>query len=372
MRMRPSTGRGNLPGTPPPRAIPLTILYPVLSKSPPDEISQPAPSAVPDAMSKEPTVSVVVPNYNHGQYLPRCLTALVEQSVLPREIIVIDDASTDNSAQIVEDFSRRHPLIRLHRNTVNQGVVYGANLGLQLAHGDWVLFAAADDFVLPGFMEKSVALLRQHPESALCCTIGDWHEVATGMNWHVSVGMGNIPCFIPPGRMAELERAGKFYIASHSAIMRRQPLLDAGAFLPPLRWHCDWFAITVASFRHGICFVPEPLARFFINPTSYYKSGSRREEHRQVMCAILDLLLTEKYRDVESLIRESGAMFLFGKPMLSVMLRHPAYRRFLTPAFLRKNLGHIIKLELKRFTPGFVANLYFRLAGYRAKTQPAA
>jgi len=372
MRMHPLTGRGNLPGVLPLWAIQLTICPRSLAKSSPYESSKLTLPVVIAPQITDSTVSVVVPNYNHGQYLPRCLTALVEQSVLPREIIVIDDASTDNSAQIVEEFSRRHPFVRLHRNPTNQGVVYGANLGLQLARGDWVLFAAADDFVLPGFLEKSVALLRQHPESALCCTIGDWHEIATGMNWHVSVGMGTEPCFIPPARMAALERSRKFYIASHSAIMRRQPLLDAGGFLPQLRWHCDWFAITVAAFRHGICFVPEPLARFFIYPTSYYKSGSRREEHRQVMCALLDLLLTEKYRDVEPLIRESGAMFLFGKPMLSVMLRHPSYRRFLTPAFLRKNLWHIIKLELKSFTPGFLANLYFQLAGYRAKTKPTA
>jgi len=49
------------------------------------------------------------------------------------------------------------------------------------------------------------------------------------------------------------------------------------------------------------------------------------------------------------------------------MLANPAYRRFLTATFLRKNLWHILKLQLKRVTPGFVGNWYFRLAGYRAR-----
>jgi len=319
-----------------------------------------------------PAVSVIVPNFNHARYLPRCLTALVGQSVLPREIIVIDDASTDDSVHVAEEFARRHPIVRVHQNNRNQGVAYGANLGLQMARGDYVLFAAADDYVLPGFMEKSVSLLRQHPEAALCCTVGDWHEVATGLNWHVGAGMGGEPCYLAPGRIAELERRGRLYIASHSAIMRRAPLIQAGGFIPELRWHCDWFAIAVVSFRHGICFVPEPLARFFIYPTSYYKSGRKRLEHRRVLQSMLDLLLMPKYQDVEPLIRESGALFLFAGPMLRLLLRHRAYRRFLTPAFLRKNFAHIVKLELKKFTPTFLGNLYLRLAGYRARPLSSA
>ena len=79
-----------------------------------------------------PTVSVIVPNFNHAEYLPRCLTALIEQSVLPQEIIVIDDASTDDSAQIAREFARRHPIIEVHQNARNHGVVYGANLGLRM------------------------------------------------------------------------------------------------------------------------------------------------------------------------------------------------------------------------------------------------
>jgi hypothetical protein len=191
--------------------------------------------------------------------------------------------------------------------------------------------------------------------------------VATGLNWHVSVGMGDAPCYLPPVRIAELERRGRFYIASHSAIMRTTPLLEAGGFIPELRWHCDWFAIAVVSFRHGICFVPEPLARFFIYPTSYYKSGRKKLEHQQLLQRLLDLLLSPRYQDVEPLIRESGALFLFGGPVLWLILSHRAYRRFLTPAFLRKNLGHMLKLELKKFTPAFLGNWYFRLAGYRAR-----
>ena len=315
-----------------------------------------------------PQLSVIITNYNHARYLPTCLQAVLDQSVQPHEIIVIDDASTDHSVEVIDGFARRHPLIRFYRNKENQGVVWGMNRGLDLARGDYIYYAAADDQILPGFFEKSLGLLRQYPQAALSCTIGDWWEVATGLNWHVAVSMTESAGFIAPAEMVRLEREGKLYIASHAAIMRREAILEADKFLPEFKWFCDWFAIYVAGFRHGICFVPEPLAQFNIHRASYYKSGARTPRaHRDVLQKMLDRLNQKELQDVEPLIRESGALFIFGLPVLQVLLRQTAYRRYLTPAFLWKNLWHITKLQLKKATPSFLGNWYFRISGYRAR-----
>lgn len=318
-----------------------------------------------------PKVSVILPNFNHGKYLPVCLKALVEQSVTPMEIVVIDDASTDDSVKIIEEFAQRHPIIRLHKNAKNQGVVPNMNLGLKLVRGDYVFFQAADDYVLPGFMEKSLALLRQHPEAALSCTISDWSEIESGLNWHMGVGMGKQPCYIAPAQIADLERQGRLWIGSNTAIFRLKPLLNAGGFVEPLRWHCDWFAMVVIAYRHGICFVPEPLARLFVHKSGYY-TARKKADHLQVLKGILDRLLSPEYQDVEPFIRDSGAMYHFGHPMLQLILSRREYRRFLTPAFLRKNLAHIFKVNAKKFTPSWVGNLYLRLAGYRAAAPKTA
>jgi glycosyltransferase involved in cell wall biosynthesis len=63
-----------------------------------------------------PTLSVVVPNYNHGKYLEFSLPALLRQSVQPLEIIVLDDVSTDNSVEVIRRFAAQSPLIRLVQN----------------------------------------------------------------------------------------------------------------------------------------------------------------------------------------------------------------------------------------------------------------
>lgn len=313
-----------------------------------------------------PELSVVIPNYNHARYLPTCLKAIVSQSIPAAEILVIDDASTDDSVAVIEQFALQHSSIRLIKNDQNRGVVFGMNRGLDLATHEYIYFAAADDEALPGLFEKSLRLLALHPQAALSCTIGDWREVSTGLNWHVGVGMADRPAYLAPEQLAALERSSKLFIASHTAIMRRDAIIEAGEFIPELRMHCDWFAMYMAAFRYGICHVPEPLGIANIHPRGVYTGGIReREAYRDVLRRILDFLLSERYSVQAEYIRQSGGLFHFGTPMLSLILAERQYRQFLTPAFLRKNLWHIFKLEAKKFTPRFAAEWYFRLAGYK-------
>src|SRR5262245_2091925 len=110
-------------------------------------------------------LSVVIPNYNDARYLPRSVGALLNQCVLPREIIVLDDASTDESVAVVRTLSRRSPLIRLIRNERNLGCCATINRGAELTRGRFLFLGAAADFVLPGFVDKLVGALEQHADA---------------------------------------------------------------------------------------------------------------------------------------------------------------------------------------------------------------
>jgi len=315
-----------------------------------------------------PSLSVIVPNYNHGHCLPTCVRALVNQSVQPLEIIIIDDGSTDNSVEVIKELARAHSIIRFYQNEKNLGVSPTLNRGIDLAQGDYLFFPGADDETQPGFLEKSMTLLARYPQAGLSCTIGDWREIATGLNWHVGVGMGDAPCYLSPAEMIELERRNRLFITMHSVILKRVALIEAGKFLAELKWHSDWFAHYVIGFKYGICFVPEVLAVFNIHPESYYKRNRRNaKSYREVLEQMMKLLSQPKYQDAAKLIREAGCLFLFGMPMLKLMLSRPEYRRYITPRFLRKNLWHATKLQLKKITPTWVGNWYFKFAGYRAR-----
>lgn len=313
-----------------------------------------------------PTLSVIVPNYNHAQFLPRSLGAIISQSAPPLEVLVMDDASTDNSVEVVEALAKEHHNIRLVRNEKNLGVMANVNRGISLAQGQYVLSSGADDEVAPGFFEKSLSLLAQHPAAALSCSIGDYREAQTGVQWYWGAGMAESPAFLAPDQLAQLERGGRLFIAPNSVIYKKSALNQVGNFVPELKFCADWFANYLTAFRHGICFIPEPLAIFHVQSNSYYHRIRRNSvEYRGVLADLLCRLNRFQEEPAVQLLRDSGAMFIFGAPMLRVMLSRPEYRHFVTPAFLRKNLAHSAKLLLKNNCPAWMLKLYLKNSSYR-------
>ena len=308
-----------------------------------------------------PKLSVVLPNYNHAACLPNWFKAVYSQSLQPYEIIIIDDASTDNSGEVLQQHSQNHPEVRILHNDKNRGVGYGVNRGLDLATGDYIFFSASDDEILPGFFEKSMRLLAAHPQAALSCTVSEWHYVNTTLRWHMAAGMADRPCYLAPDDLMRLGRRGKLCIVSQSAVMRKQPLREAGGFRADLRWHCDWFATYVGGFRHGICYVPEPLSSVSIHPRSYFQAGHKSPEHRQVLLRLLELLSSEECADVAPRVRDSGALSLFALPMVRLLWSQREYRQFLTPLLLWRSLRRSGELFGKRVLPPPLARACLRL-----------
>lgn len=116
-----------------------------------------------------PLVSIIIPVYNAEFFLSAAINSVLEQSWLNKEIIVIDDGSTDNSLQILSTFSR--PEIRVFTQK-NQGAGAARNRGLREAKGDYVQFLDADDLLSPDKIELQVNALREHPNClAVCSTI---------------------------------------------------------------------------------------------------------------------------------------------------------------------------------------------------------
>lgn len=107
-----------------------------------------------------PTLSIIIPIYNVERYLRRCLDALVEQSLLPYEVILVNDGTPDNSGVIAKEYADKYPFMR-YIEQENQGVSAARNKGLSLATGDFVTFCDPDDYFVPFFCEEIVKIIDQ-------------------------------------------------------------------------------------------------------------------------------------------------------------------------------------------------------------------
>jgi len=304
-----------------------------------------------------PTVTVVVPNYNHGKYLPAALKALFSQSVPPTDVVVIDDASTDNSWEVLDGLARQYPGVRVFRNEKNRGVNFTLNRGIELARGEYVLLSAADDEVMPGIFEKSLRLLAEHPGVGLSCGISEWREKFSGLTWHMPPKLADRPSHFSPDEMIGLGRQRKLYIICSNALMRTDRLREMGGLVEELRWHADWFANYVIGFRYGICFVPEILSVANLLEQSYFQKGSKGEEHQRVLLKLLELLNSPEYADVMPRIRAAGELALFGTPMWNLLRSRPEFRHFINLTLRRKMLLRRTEMWVKRNLPGWLKNL---------------
>lgn len=121
--------------------------------------------AVSEVVQCQPLVSVLVPAYNHENFVERCLDSVLEEPYPAKEIVIIDDGSTDATAQRIAAWIARHgdevPVEYVRRE--NKGIAATLNELAARARGDFLRLGSSDDYLLPGGIEAQVSYLLAHP-----------------------------------------------------------------------------------------------------------------------------------------------------------------------------------------------------------------
>ena len=124
-------------------------------------------------------VSVIIPCYNHGQFIEEAINSVVNQTYENIEIICIDDGSSDNSIEIIQNILKSTPNIKLIKQE-NQGVVKARNTAISASNGDYILPLDADDKIAPTYIEKAVDILDKFPEIGIVYCNAEYFGNKTG------------------------------------------------------------------------------------------------------------------------------------------------------------------------------------------------
>ena len=120
-------------------------------------------------------ISIVIPNYNNEKFIEKCLTSVISQDYPKKEIIIIDDGSTDSSVQVIEETIRKHkkiPIKLVWQNHLNAAVA--RNRGIQIATGSYIMFLDSDDVLETGSIRRLVDAMETTKSDLV---IGGYYEM---------------------------------------------------------------------------------------------------------------------------------------------------------------------------------------------------
>ena len=163
-----------------------------------------------------PKVSVILPVYNVGPYIDRCIESLRAQTIRDLEFIFVDDCSTDNSVEAVEAWAGQDERVRIIHNEKNLGSGPSRNRGIEAACGDYLSFIDPDDYVPPDFYELLYA----------AAAADGGHDIAKGRCCFVDEASGEVG----PADNTQNDRVRK-------GLLVRKPLYR---LLTYEHWTCLW------------------------------------------------------------------------------------------------------------------------------------
>jgi glycosyltransferase involved in cell wall biosynthesis len=117
-----------------------------------------------------PLVSIVLPTYNGSRYIRQSIESCLAQSFSDFELIIVNDCSTDNTSDIIEEYREKDSRIKIIHNTFNKKLPLSLNTGFEQAQGKYHTWTSDDNYYAPGALEKMAAILAAHPDIDLVYT----------------------------------------------------------------------------------------------------------------------------------------------------------------------------------------------------------
>lgn len=199
-------------------------------------------------------VSVLLPVYNGGGELRQALDSILRQDLSEFELIVIDDASTDRSAQVIRRYAAADSRVRPVYHSRNAGLASTLNEGLETARGELVARMDQDDESLPNRLRVQASFLDAHPEVV----------VAGSFVYHMGARTDRDRLVRFPTESEEIKRTlqRENCIYHPSVMFRRRQILELGGYRPQFKNAEDYDLWLRVSKRFELANIPEPLLRY--------------------------------------------------------------------------------------------------------------
>lgn len=232
-----------------------------------------------------PSVSVCIPTYNGAAYVEQAIRSVLDQSFTDFELWVVDDASTDDTANIVQ--SIHDPRLKLAQNPARLGLVGNWNRGLELARGEFVSLFHQDDVMRPGNLARKIAALQNSPTVGFA--FSDVQRIDAGGavladHWFYPPPFAGTSTLTGADCLAAL-MGGDNFIACPSVVARRACFERMGSFNPHLPFTADLEMWLRFCLFYDVAYIETPLVQYRWHPGNETHRFSETEQWAQAYAA---------------------------------------------------------------------------------------
>jgi glycosyltransferase involved in cell wall biosynthesis len=221
------------------------------------------------SFDSRPSVTIVVPNYNHARYLLESLGSIAAQIQAPDRVLVIDDASTDDSVAVISSFITDRPTWKLIKLDSNRGVVAVQNEALRAVDTNWIGFLGADDALHPAYLERTLAQAARFPDAGLICACSEIIGSSNARTLRPMMLPERRSALLSPADVRSILRTGDNYFSGNVSLYRRSAIEALGGFDQKLGSFSDAFLARQLALTFGVFFVADILGYWRIHGNNY-------------------------------------------------------------------------------------------------------
>ncbi|QNU67498.1 glycosyltransferase family 2 protein [Ruminiclostridium herbifermentans] len=220
-------------------------------------------------MNSPPLISVIIPMYNTSQYIKQTVESVLAQTYGNFEVIIMDDGSTDNGAEIVKGLVEKDARIKYFFQS-NQGVSAARNNAIEQSQGEFVAFLDSDDLWLPTKLEKQINRLTSTGMDACYCGYQYFCEASKGEVFPKRYSEGKILIDVIKEKVS---------VWTSTVVVKKSVIINNSiTFRPGLNWAEDMDFFYRLLFKCEFCFVKETLALYRQRPNSLSTAPDRLPE----------------------------------------------------------------------------------------------
>lgn len=245
--------------------------------------------------------TVIIPNFNHASFLKERIDSVLAQTLAPLEIILLDDASTDSSRDMMESYRDNPAITHIVYNDRNSGSPFKQwKKGILMAAGEWVWIAESDDTADPRFLETASRRLKANPGSGIFYSDSFCRPEGKATARYSRFSEMKNSYFKTERWSNDYQEQGtdevngylKYFCTinnTSAAVFRKDLLLPLLQKLETFIYHGDWYCQLAIAMNSGICYSPEPLNTFRLHENSFLRP-SPAQQHKLECFRILDFL----------------------------------------------------------------------------------